>query len=83
MGGAEHDALSHALMGNDRLPGRHMVGHTYGSAGQRGERGQRRGVGRWGGQIKAQIKASLEWIWFLKNGRKTSAERRMKEGWKI
>lgn len=45
MGGAQHDALSHALMGNDRLPDRHMVGHTYGSAGQRGERGQRGGRG--------------------------------------
>lgn len=45
--------------------------------------GSRGGHGFGGVGIKAQIKASLEWIWFLKTVRKTSAEERMKEGWKI
>lgn len=70
MGGAQHDALSHTLMGNDRLPDRHMVGHTYGSAGQRGERGQQGGRGLRGLGLRPRSKLRLSGFGFLKTGGK-------------
>lgn len=70
MGGAQHDALSHALMGNDRLPDRHMVGHSYGSARERGERGQQ--GGRWIGSLglSPRSKHHLSGFGFFKTGGK-------------